>query len=356
MKAGNRMWICTAAVLVSVVCAVIVLSTRRSNEPISGGQPGFTHDEVETLMSLERIDEHPLYVMRYVGSYRTSDPSASASSEPNPSMPACGCTVFAALADPAQRLVGRNFDWPHNPTLLLFTNPPDAYASVTMVDLSFLFDAEAGGALDEMPITERRALLDTPFWTFDGMNERGLAVGMAAVSTTTVAVDPDLPEVDSLRIMRDILDYAATVEEAIALLTSVNIDFAGGPCMHYLIADRAGHSAVIEFWENETYVIRSERPWQFMTNYRLCRFAEEERAGVCWRYDGVSPVLSEAHGALSSQQALDLLDRVHYESPSTPEHATQWSIVYELATGEILLAMDHDYETVHRFELPREAD
>ena len=33
---------------------------------------------------------------------------------------------------------GRNFDWEFSPALLLFTDPPDGYASVSMVDLTFL--------------------------------------------------------------------------------------------------------------------------------------------------------------------------------------------------------------------------
>jgi len=352
VKACNRKWIYVAAVAVSVACVVIVLTTMRSEEPVTDSQLGFTKEEVQTLTSLEKIDDHPLYVMYYAGSYRDLALPAVASASDAAYLPPFACTVFAAMADPEQRLVGRNFDWPHHPALLLFTNPPGAYASVTMVDLSFLFDDETAEALDELPLQDLRGLLYTPYWTFDGMNERGLVVGMAAVSETAVAVDPSLPDVDSLPIMRDILDYAATVEEALTLITSVNIDFFGGPCMHYLIADAAGNSAIVEFWEDETYILRSEESWQFMTNYRLCLFPEDERAGMCWRYDGVLASLTDAQGAATLQGALSTLDAVHYEPPGKPEYGTQWSIVYGMMTGEILLALEHDYETIHRFELP----
>ena len=35
-------------------------------------------------------------------------------------------------------LLGRNFDWYEHPALILFTDPPDGYASVSMVDISYL--------------------------------------------------------------------------------------------------------------------------------------------------------------------------------------------------------------------------
>jgi len=51
-----------------------------------------------------------------------------------------------------------------------------------MVDIAYLgFEGSKAGALTNLPLVERRALLDAPSLPFDGMNERGLAIGMAAV-------------------------------------------------------------------------------------------------------------------------------------------------------------------------------
>jgi hypothetical protein len=92
---------------------------------------------------------------------------------------------------------------------------PDGYASVAMVDISYLgFRGERGEIIAEMPLVERAALLYAPYLPFDGMNEHGLVVGMAAVSPSPMPVDPDHETLGSLEIMREVLDHARTVDEA----------------------------------------------------------------------------------------------------------------------------------------------
>ena len=51
---------------------------------------------------------------------------------------AWACSLFAALGDVDNMLYGRNFDWDYSPAVLLFTDPPDGYASVSMVDIAYL--------------------------------------------------------------------------------------------------------------------------------------------------------------------------------------------------------------------------
>jgi hypothetical protein len=48
------------------------------------------------------------------------------------------CTCFSARNEHGSQLLGRNFDWENHPALLLFTDPPGRYASVSMVDISYL--------------------------------------------------------------------------------------------------------------------------------------------------------------------------------------------------------------------------
>ena len=45
-----------------------------------------------------------------------------------------------------------------------------------------------------------------PAWPFDGMNEAGVAVGMAAVPQADERHDPGKPTIDSLEVIREILD------------------------------------------------------------------------------------------------------------------------------------------------------
>ena len=92
--------------------------------------------------------------------------------------------MFASLGDSENRLYGRNLQADPGPGLLLFTDPPDGYASVSMVDIEYLgFSSSDVSHLADLPLEERQALLNAPRIPFDGMNEHGLAIGMAALIT-----------------------------------------------------------------------------------------------------------------------------------------------------------------------------
>jgi hypothetical protein len=257
--------------------------------------------------------------------------------------PAWACSLFAALGDPENLLYGRNFDWQFSPALLLFTEPPDGYASVSMVDLAYFgFEGERANQLTDLPLRERLALLDTPRLPFDGMNEHGLVVGMAAVPPGQMRDDPDKPTVGSVRLIREMLDHARDVDEALALLDRYNVDTGGGPPIHYLVADRSGHAALIEFYRGEQHVFHNEAPWHLATNF--LRASVSDPAGQCRRYDALDRRLVESEGRLSPQEAMDLLAQVAQEG-------TQWSAVYDLTAGTVSVSMGRDFESVHTFEL-----
>jgi hypothetical protein len=298
---------------------------------------GFSDSERATLESLTQVDDFPLYTMTYHGEY---DDRRAAGDTTTP----WACSLFAALGDADNMVYGRNFDWHFSPAVLLFTDPPGGYASVSMVDIAYLgFAGESAYDLTERPIEELEALLDAPFLPFDGVNEAGLAIGFAAVPPGGVEPDPDKETVDSLMIVRMILDQASDVDEALTLFGSYNIDWTGGPPLHYLVADRSGHSVLVEFYAGEMVVRPNEADWQVATNFIRAR-AGESAEGWCWRYDRITRGLAEAEGRLTAEGAMTLL-----EEASQPE--TQWSIVYGMTTGEVAVSMGQEYETVHTFDL-----
>ena len=67
--------------------------------------------------------------------------------------PDWACTTYTAHTPQGETLLARNFDWYRHPAMLLFTDPPDGYASASMVDLSYLgFDGPItpGDTLDSL--------------------------------------------------------------------------------------------------------------------------------------------------------------------------------------------------------------
>ena len=310
------------------------------------GSRGEAEAEAATLSSLEQVDDYPLYTMRYYGPYDQRVSSAEHTRRSATASSTWACSLFAALGDRDNLLYGRNFDWEYSPALLLFTDPPDGYASVSMVDIAYLVDADQVHTLTDLPLEDRRPLLEAPSWPFDGMNEHGLAVGMAAVPESEMPYNHDKETISSLGVIREMLDHARDADEAVAILQSYNINWSGGPALHYLIADSSGRSVLVEFYKGEIVLIPgqpNDAPWHIATNH-LRTTADETGSSGCRRYDKIHRWLTEAEGQLATQGAVDLLAEV-------AQAGTQWSIVYGMSTGDINVAMGQEYDDVHILHL-----
>jgi choloylglycine hydrolase len=326
--------------------ALFIAACSAGSTPSDGDDLGLTTEQIDSLSSLEQVDDYPLYVMHHYA----PEPLVTQAGSPALAAPAeglsWGCSLFAALTDPDSSIFGRNFDWEFSPALLLFNHPDNGYDSVSMVDIEYLgYPGEASGELAEKPLSDIVGLLDAPRIPFDGMNEAGLTIAMAAVPATQVPSDPSKDTVDSLGVIRVALNSAATVDEAVDVFESLNIDFEGQTPLHYLLADRTGDAAVIEFDSGEIRVLRSDTDWLHMTNYLLS--SSDSTVGQCDRYDAITEELEATAGELDLDTALRLLARV-------AQSHTQWSITYDMSSGDVRVAMGQAYSRIHSFTLELE--
>lgn len=358
-------WVIALLVGATVGCAPTVGQVRTADGPTAGEDGNHliveqTPEQQErTLASLRLLDDDPLLLMTHYGKapyVDESSPSAVAGPQhPNQPGPAArpnraadyACTVFIAAGDPTRPVVGRNFDWDPHPALVLLADPPDGYASISVVDISYLgYDHEDALALtgtDADP-NRRRDLLRAVTLPFDGMNEHGLVVGMAALDNARADVQPERPVVGSVGIMRLLLDRTRTVDEAVALLDRYTIDFTGGPPLHYFVADANGDSAVVEFVDGTTRVLRREQSWQLMVNFQLADATDEQRTAD-WRYRDGSARLAAADGRLDWAQSMTLLSELR-------QGHTQWSVAYEPTTGAAHLSTGQRFDRVHHLRVP----
>lgn len=306
---------------------------------------GMSADAISSLENLRRIDDYPLYTMEYKGSYLTGE-FLDVKERSRTSMQfevVWGCSLFAALADPHNGLFGRNFDWFFSPVLLLYTDPPDGYASMSVVDMAYLdLPKDAIFELTSLPIEQLSGLLDAPSLPFDGMNEYGLAVGMAAVPSGNMQPEPEKEDRGSLEIIREILDHARNIDEALALFGRYNILMEEVP-IHYLMASADGQSALIEYFQGEMIVTRSPEPYQLATNFLVAGVGKDP-VGNCWRFDQMEATLKANGGLLTVDSGFDLLSQVAQPN-------TQWSAVYSLNSLELHLALGGENQTVHHFGL-----
>jgi len=299
-----------------------------------------------TLASLTKVDNYPLYTMIYYGDYGFSDyikPGdkgvASLHNTIKIDEESWGCTCFAAMGNKDETLLGRNFDWYDHIPLLLFTDPPDGYAAVSMVDLEY-FGFNRNNLPDKAKNQNR--LLETPLLPFDGMNEMGVAIGMMAIDHAEPPSDPSKKTIGELEVIRLVLDYAQSTNHAIDLIKEYNVQMESPP-IHYLIADSSGHSAIIEFVNGKMIVMRNNEPWQVSTNFIIHGSGAPENVS-CWRYSTTYNKLNAVQGKLKSAGAMDLLKKVS-------QNSTIWSMVYKMNSKELIVAVGKNFNDVKKFKL-----
>ena len=297
-----------------------------------------------TLASLSKVHDHPLYTMVYEGDYEVEPEKLWRANNQAPATPDFGCSLFYQYQD-GHSVFGRNFDWESHPALLLFTNPPGRFASVSMVDTAYL-----GFSLDDLKAfdsrTRQRACVEATQIPLDGMNEHGLTIGVAVVPATQIEDDPEIPNAHALHIVRLILDTARNVAEAKSIFERFDVVFTRAPHVHFLLGDSMGHSMVVEIGNGETSYLMNDATtagaenWQSATNFHLRN--EENPVAQCPRF-------ARLKESLTATDPIDLKPMVLLSKVANA--STQWSAVYHLEQGQVDLVMGRDYEHPLKFDL-----
>ncbi len=364
----KKRWI-IAAVLV-VLVGLVVLAVRvvpnnlaaLENWVISVPPSAQTSDEQRSLATLETINDHPFYRMTYYGDYprylQMKRRFYWAMGFPKPL-----CSSIAALNAQGHPILGYNNDGDYHSILLLRTDPPDGYASISISDIGSAIPGYSKTFTPYSSENARSLLLYAPYMTQTGMNEMGLAVSTMYDPSADWKIEPKKDTLGVAEARRYVLDHAKDVEEAIVLLTERNVSFAGAGGTHLLLADRSRHSALLEWVDGKMIVIRNQQPWQTSTNFRVtgsdARIATDlasYRAGEPidgdslgnshWRYAAAWDTLQKADGLLTAEQGMGLLSTI-----SVP-YRTNYSIVYDLTTGDVQVVTERDYEHVYHDRLP----
>lgn len=320
---------------------------------------------IRSVFSLKQVNKYPFYTMTYYGDYGFDDfLKVGAKNDDdlvnfalkdllhgydmNFQFSKASCTCFTASTEDGDRIFGRNFDFPYSPGLLIRTKPDHGYASVSMVNLSFL-----GYSKKKLPRGFNAVpTLIGPYLPFDGMNEKGVTVACMATRDEPQPIPAGKTMLNTTTVMRLVLDKAASLEEALDLLKDYDVYFSQDIVNHYLIADAEGNSAVVEFAGTEMKVLPAKENYQVCTNFALYR--NEEKGNGLERYQEASKVLKEKNGVLSEQEAMDLLDRVNIRNylPS-PDYDgdTQWSIVFNQTDLTLDVVINKNFDKVYSYSV-----
>jgi len=172
----------------------------------------------------------------------------------------------------------------------------------------------------------------------DGMNDAGLVVALMWLDGTEYPAPDQRPALTVLEWIQYQLDNYATVAEVLENAEKVRITRGGTP-LHYLIADRSGASATIEFLGGQLVVHTGNTlPTANLTNDRYddsVRDLNKRRTmptGVdsLARFSRTAMLMRQAdeHRPLVGQ-AFDIL-----RSVAQPGW-TRWSVVYDMTNGSV---------------------
>ena len=240
-----------------------------------------------------------------------------------------GCSTLAVSSPDGHTLFGRNFDWQRCEALVVTSKPTDGYASVSTVNLDLI--NQAGGSLGNTLSQNDARVLAALYAPLDGMNEKGLAVSVNMIQDSAlINQNTDKPDLTTTTAVRLLLNKAASVDEALALLRQYDLHSSMGMMIHFALADTTGRAVVVEYIDNRMVV--TETP--IVTNFYL---AEGSKHGIGTqqshtRYDILTQTLAD-HSAMSMDDVRDALDSVSKHNFNDFE-STEWSAVFDLSTGE----------------------
>lgn len=284
------------------------------------------------------------------------------------------CSSFTAVTEEGDRVFGRNYDFDKTNTAIVYTKPGNGrHASVSTVDLQFLgIDPDVGVT----GLADKFLCLAAPYAPLDGVNDAGVSCGiyMTYQGAETVPTDQqtDKPDITSTTMLRLILDYASTVDEAIELVEKYDLHDSAGTSYHYMVADAQGNSAILEWvagtdqtdndgTARQLNVIRNdpEQNYQCITNFILTPgyYEEGDDMGGKDRYDLLTSTLEEMNGTVADDQAaMDVLSlvgrRTWVVEGDHTQGTTVHSVVYNLTDKTALwVGNEHYGEEAYTFQL-----
>jgi len=340
-------------------------------------------NELRTLLSVSLVEGTGLYTMEYYADYHFDEFLKVGASDNNEyysyidgmindninnelvggesgfaagvSPAGMACSAFTFKNQRNDRFLARNYDFKTNPVMMVVTAPKDAYRSISTVNMNLIgFNSERlPGRIDVKTFA-------APYFPTDGVNEKGVSAAVLQVNYARKQKSAGRVPIGVYAAVRLVLDYADTVDNAVALIDQYNLYFDPTFMAHFIIADSTGRSALVEFVNGRMYVIKSDKPYQMAANFNNIEEKfdsdgyvfpdlykkwladssvsayEADKAGYV-RYDFMYDSLYNSSGILSLEEGFEILENV--ASPNN----LQYSIIYNLNTCEAVIVTDNDW-------------
>ena len=318
--------------------------------------------QVKAVKSIKQVAPN-VYTMTYKGDYGFADFLTSGGASTDSAMAVYigkflthGIIPMAAAEEPEQEpfgcsslvqrtesgiCMGRNFDYEHHgQTMITRTYPKDGYASIATNSILFLGYGDTWQPADN--IVMRMPAVAAIYVPLDGMNECGLCVvDLIEIDGEAVHQSTGKTPITTVAAIRLMLDYAANVDEAIALLQQYDMHSSMNVAHHFALCDTTGKYAVVEYVDNQLVVTESIA----CTNHRLTCSAHPTDTAL-------QPAISNSHQRLeqllavpNSKSLLNSMQDVAFDG------WTRWSVIFNPNQKQATYYFNADFSTPYTIEL-----
>lgn len=252
------------------------------------------------------------------------------------------------------QFVGRNFDWLFDNSAEMIIRVPHSeehYASIGIAGGIPTFTAQLVESGDDSEFYDA-----LPYVTLDGINEHGVFCCTNMLpSDDVIPTDNTLPGADSLcmlMIPRYVLDHAASAEEAVRLLKSVNITSckANGIEAHFMVADSSS-TYILEWIDGQLHTAADT--FHILTNFYMLQPMTPHSMGI-ERYQLAEQYYESADNLAGMTKLMHTLRQSRMYDKSThpfwySEYNGDWT---EYGLGNLTIeSLPADYDKVIRNDL-----
>jgi len=247
-----------------------------------------------------------------------------------PPLAGLSCTTFL-LDNGGQPVFGRNLDWYVGDGLVVINKRGVEKTAITGPDgrdnlLSWT--SKYGSATFNQHGRE---------FPLGGMNETGLIVETMVLEDTEYPSPDSRPEVQTLQWVQYQLDNFSTIEEVISGQSQIRIREIADPGLHFLVCDRMGNCATIEFiGKKAVYHTKETMPVKALTNsiyaetisyWEKNSIPQPDKDNTVGRFVRAANMVKNYDPKTTKapiDYAFDILENVAHHT------YTQWRIVYDV--------------------------
>lgn len=270
-------------------------------------------------------------------------------------LPSFGCSVYRAFNEDGDAIMGRNYDFKNNTSCMaVFCEPKDGYRSVSFAAMNNISANEP-----EKSFRQKMACLASPFSALDGVNEKGVSIAVLTLDSEPTDQNTGREKITSSIAIRLVLDYAATTEEAVQIMSKYDMYAVNGRDYHYFISDASGNSVVVEYdceREDRAFTVT---PIEAVTNFfgmYIDRVESFQRNGIYGhgkeRYDYMMEIIEPNNGVLDVSESWEALMAAATEPKlDAVTSNTQWSIVFNNTDASADITLRRHWGDVFSFKV-----